>query len=108
MGLSRRAFLAAAVAAAASTGHFPGASASPLASPAGDVVGKITVGYQGWYACIGDGAPINTWWHWSQNGSQPPSPTNNNTIKAWPDMREFTRGYGTAYNNLNNGHPATL
>jgi hypothetical protein len=108
MGLSRRAFLASALAAAASTGYLPTASASPLASPVGDVVGKITVGYQGWYACIGDGAPINTWWHWSQNGGQTPSPTNNNNIKAWPDMREFTKGYKTAYNNLNNGNPATL
>ena len=29
------------------------------ASPHGDVVGKITVGYQGWFACIADGAPVN-------------------------------------------------
>src|ERR1041384_952954 len=29
------------------------------ASPPGDVVGKVTVGYQGWFACVGDGAPIN-------------------------------------------------
>jgi len=36
------------------------------ASPVGDVVGKITVGYQGWFACLGDGAPINGWWHWEQ------------------------------------------
>ncbi|WP_220182974.1 hypothetical protein, partial [Sphaerisporangium album] len=35
-------------------------SAASAASPPGDVVGKITVGYQGWFACIGDGAPINT------------------------------------------------
>src|ERR1041385_5076065 len=46
------------------------------ASQAGDVVGKITVGYQGWFACTGDGSPINSWWHWSQNWSQPPSPAN--------------------------------
>ena len=103
MEFSRRSFIASALAAAAATGSSPG----PSASPAGDVVGKITVGYQGWFACIGDGAPINTWWHWSQNASQPPSPTNNN-IKAWPDMREFSRGYQTAYAKLNNGNPATL
>ncbi len=34
------------------------------ASPPGDVIGKITVGYQGWFACVGDGAPINSWWHY--------------------------------------------
>ncbi|HWG24178.1 MAG TPA: lectin, partial [Actinospica sp.] len=60
-------------------------SSASAASPAGDVVGKITVGYQGWFACIGDGAPINAWWHWSQNESQAPSPSNQN-LKAWPDM----------------------
>ncbi|HEY0175259.1 MAG TPA: hypothetical protein VGC08_02710, partial [Pedobacter sp.] len=37
---------------------------SALASPVGDVVGKITVGYQGWFAATGDGSPINAWWHW--------------------------------------------
>jgi F5/8 type C domain/NedA-like, galactose-binding domain len=78
------------------------------ASPPGDVVGKVTVGYQGWFACIGDGAPINGWWHWSQNWSQPPSPSNNGTLRAWPDMREYTHGYQTAYANLGNGQPATL
>jgi hypothetical protein len=77
------------------------------ASPAGDVVGKISVGYQGWFACIGDGAPINAWWHWSQNQGSAPSPSNN-VIKAWPDMREYARGFQTAYANLNNGQPATL
>ncbi|HEX4722125.1 MAG TPA: discoidin domain-containing protein [Pseudonocardiaceae bacterium] len=81
--------------------------AASAASPAGDVVGKITVGYQGWFAAPGDGAPINAWWHWSQNWGAPPSPSNN-VIKAWPDMREYAKGYQTAYSNLNNGQPATL
>jgi hypothetical protein len=112
MSLSRRAVLATAVtavagsaAASATTILWP--SPASAASPAGDVVGKITVGYQGWFACIGDGAPINGWWHWSQNMSQAPSPGNNN-IKAWPDMREYSKAYQTAYANLNNGQPATL
>ncbi|MFF3441181.1 discoidin domain-containing protein [Streptosporangium sp. NPDC002721] len=82
-------------------------SAAHAASPPGDVVGKITVGYQGWFACKGDAAPINGWWHWSQDMSQSPSPSNN-TIVAWPDMREYTNAYPTAYANLNNGRPATL
>jgi hypothetical protein len=83
------------------------ANAAKAASPPGDVVGKITVGYQGWFACIGDGAPINGWWHWSQNWSQPPSPSNNN-LKAWPDMTSYSNRYQTAYANLGNGQPATL
>jgi hypothetical protein len=77
------------------------------ASPVGDVVGKVTVGYQGWFAAIGDGSPINAWWHWSANAGQPPSPSNT-TIVSWPDMRDFTRGYTTAYANLGNGQPARL
>jgi hypothetical protein len=108
MGVSRRRVLVTAIAgstvAALSTTALGRAFA---ASPAGDVVGKITVGYQGWFACIGDGAPINSWWHYSQNGSQPPSPSNT-TIRCWPDVREYTRSYQTAYQNLGNGQPARL
>src|SRR5713226_6295732 len=51
------------------------------ASPPGDVVGKVAVGYQGWFACVGDGAPINAWWHWAQDASRPPS-TGNTGIKS--------------------------
>ena len=111
MKLSRRSFLLGSAAAVAGSAAASAASSwsSPAlaASPAGDVVGKISVGYQGWFACIGDGAPINAWWHWSQNESQPPSPSNN-VIKAWPDMTEYTKSYQTAYANLNSGAPATL
>lgn len=57
------------------------------ASPPGDVVGKIAVGYQGWFACTGDGAPIGTWWHYT-GGTTPPTPnTLTNNIHCWPDMR---------------------
>jgi hypothetical protein len=111
MQLSRRSFLGAAAAtvAGSAAAAAAGSWSSPAfaASPAGDVVGKISVGYQGWFACIGDGAPIDGWWHWSNNWGQPPSPSNNN-IKAWPDMAEYTKTYQTAYANLNSGAPATL
>jgi hypothetical protein len=113
MAVSRRRFLTSVVpgsvlAAVSATEllALPGNAARAASAP-GDVVGKITVGYQGWFACIGDGAPINGWWHWSQNWSQPPSPSNN-AIKAWPDMRPYSTGYQTAYANLGNGQPATL
>lgn len=107
MRMTRRALIktAAAGSAAAVLGRALPAAA---ASSSGDVVGKITVGYQGWFACAGDGAPIDGWWHWSQNWSQPPSPSNNGTLRAWPDMREYTHKYQTAYANLGNGLPATL
>jgi hypothetical protein len=113
MGVSRRTVITTALAGSAVAAVSgielvrAGAAVTPAASPAGDVVGKITVGYQGWFACIGDGAPINAWWHWSQNWGQAPSPSNN-VIKAWPDMREYARTYQTAYQNFNNGQPATL
>jgi len=81
---------------------------TPLAnSPVGDVVGKVTVGYQGWFAATGDGSPINAWWHWSQNWAQPPSTTNSG-IKSWPDVRDYATTFQTAFANLNNGQPAKL
>ena len=108
MAVSRRTFIGSALAVGALSVHaVSGAAPASAASPVGDVVGKITVGYQGWFACVGDSAPINAWWHWSQNWGQPPSP-GNNVIKAWPDMREYQHTYQTAYANLNNGQPATL
>jgi hypothetical protein len=107
MKLSRRSFIGATAAAVAGSAVASWPSSASAASPAGDVVGKISVGYQGWFACIGDGAPIDGWWHWSQNWSQPPSPSNN-AIKAWPDMTEYTTSYQTAYANLNSGAAATL
>ncbi|MGW2962803.1 discoidin domain-containing protein [Streptomyces sp. NPDC001220] len=111
MGVTRRVFLRAAIASTAvgtvgATGTVLAPTASAASAP-GDVVGKVTVGYQGWFACIGDGAPINGWWHWSQDWGRSPSPTNTN-IKCWPDVREFTKTYQTSYASLGNGQPATL
>jgi hypothetical protein len=108
MGVSRRTVLASALA-GSTVAALSAIDATPAAaaSPPGDVVGKISVGYQGWFACPGDGAPIGGWWHWGTNRTDPPSPSNT-TIESWPDMREFTRGYTTAYANLGNGQPAQL
>src|SRR6266849_5927738 len=72
------------------------------ASPPGGVVGKVTVGYQGWFACVGDGAPIDSWWHYSGTFA-PPTPTSLcNSIHCWSDMRQFSGGYHTAYANFSN------
>lgn len=80
-------------------------STTRLSSP-GDVVGKITVGYQGWFSCLGDGSPMNSWSH-----------TN---LENWPDVRQYTNTYGgmtffqagvqqPAFNgNLGNGQPAKM
>lgn len=107
MPVTRRTLLStvAAGTAAASLPLVP--SAAHAASPPGDVVGKISVGYQGWFACPGDGAPIGGWWHWSRDRFQPPSPANT-TIVSWPDLSDLDRGYPTAYPILGNGQPARL
>jgi len=76
-------------------------------SPVGDVVGKVTVGYQAWFACIGDKSPINGWWHWAPDMSKIPSPSNPGII-SWPDMKEYTNQYATAFANLGNGSKANL
>ncbi|MBD0737856.1 discoidin domain-containing protein [Streptomyces sp. CBMA29] len=111
MGVTRRVFLQAAIAATAAgtlgVAETAAAGSAAAASGPGDVVGKVTVGYQGWFACIGDGAPINGWWHWTQNWGQTPSPSNTG-ISSWPDMREYTHTYQTGYAALGNGQPATL
>lgn len=65
-----------------------------LASPPGDVVGKVTVGYQGWFTAQGDGSPENNWGH--QN------------LECWPDVSEYTTTYQTSFPNLGNGQPARM
>jgi hypothetical protein len=78
------------------------------ASGPGDVVGKVTVGYQGWFGAAGDGSPQNNWWHWSANWNQIFSPSNNGESDSWPDMRAYTKTYQTGFANLGNGQPATV
>jgi PKD repeat protein len=75
-------------------------------SPVGDVVGKVTVGYQGWFAAPGDGSPFGGWWHWTSVGGAPSA--TNTGIKSWPDTREYTTTFQTAYNNAPNGRPGNL
>lgn len=74
---------------------------------AGDVVGKLVVGYQGWFACKNDGAPMNKWNHWS--GSNGPAPGFGNLhFDLYPDVREYTNTYQTGLGNLGNGQPSKL
>lgn len=64
------------------------------ASPNGDVVGKLTVGYQGWFAAPGDGSPINTWMH--------------DNYECWPDCSEYSTTYQTPFSAYPNGQPAKM
>ncbi|SFD99686.1 Ricin-type beta-trefoil lectin domain-like [Chitinophaga sp. CF118] len=69
-------------------------TAAVAGSPVGDVVGKVTVGYQGWFSAPGDGSAVNRWTH--QN------------LDMWPDLREYSVTYQTTSGNLGNGQPAKM
>jgi len=109
MTLSRRTLLGAAVAGTATVAAGVPVAAEAAAgdfSPPGDLIGRVTVGYQGWYGASGDGGTLG-WWHNAGNWGKPPSEANE-TLWAWPDMREYDHKYPTSYPNLGNGDPATL
>ena len=65
-----------------------------VSSPVGDVVGKLTVGYQGWFAAPGDGSSINSWRH--------------DNYECWPDCSEYTATYQTPFSNYPNGQAAKM
>lgn len=64
----------------------------PPAPPPADVVDantldrKIVFGYQGWFACPGDGSPVGGWVHWFRDGVPDEAHA---TIDCWPDVREL-------------------
>jgi len=67
---------------------------------------KLLMGYQGWFACAGDGSPVNAWVHWFRNNT----PTAANlTVEMWPDMSELDADelYVTSVT-YSNGTPAKL
>jgi hypothetical protein len=47
---------------------------------------KLMMGYQGWFACPGDGSALNKWVHWFR--SQTATATNA-TVDFWPDIAEL-------------------
>jgi len=47
---------------------------------------KLLLGYQGWFACPGDGSPVNGWVHWFRRNV--PVATNA-TVDFWPDISEL-------------------
>jgi len=84
---------------------FLGAKSASAFSGPGDIIGKTMVGYQGWFSGLNDGSPIGNWNHYCNSGT--PS-ANNVGIKCWPDMRDYTTSYHTAFANLGNGQPANV
>jgi hypothetical protein len=67
---------------------------------------KLMMGYQGWFACPGDGSEPNAWIHWFRNNS--PAATNL-TVDLWPDTTELDPDelFTTAMT-YSNGAPAQL
>lgn len=72
-----------------------------------DVVGKMSIGYQGWFSTPFEGSPRGSWVHWSINGSNSPRPGNCH-FEVYPDVREYTQLYQTGLANLGNGQPSNL
>ena len=67
---------------------------------------KMLLGYQGWFACPGDGSPVNAWIHWFR--SQTPAATNA-TVDFLPDMSEYDpdERFNTLMT-LSNGTPVSV
>jgi len=76
------------------------------ASDTGDVVGKVIVGYQGWFNAAGDGSPMANWQKWVGDGAAPGP--NNMIVSIYPDTREYPVLFQTGLANLGNGQPAKL
>jgi hypothetical protein len=49
--------------------------------------GKLMFGYQGWFACPGDGSPLQAWEHWFRRGQPASSATL--SVDMWPDVSEL-------------------
>ena len=67
---------------------------------------KLLMGYQGWFACPGDGSPVNRWVHWFRNNN---SVAENATVDLWPDVSELGADelFATSMT-LPNGTPAKV
>jgi len=67
---------------------------------------KLLMGYQGWFACPGDGSPPDRWIHWFRE-NQPAA--GNATVDFWPDISELDADelYPTAMK-LPDGSPARV
>src|SRR6185369_2759057 len=53
---------------------------------AGTMTHKVLMGYQGWFACPGDGSPPDRWVHWFRGDI---SDAANATVDFWPDVSEL-------------------
>lgn len=70
----------------------------------GDVVGRLVVGYQGWFGCGQDlNDPYKRWVHWGNGTAE------GVTFELWPDVREYESTYQWNYDSvLGDGQPSKL
>ncbi|HLP77280.1 MAG TPA: xylosidase/arabinosidase, partial [Candidatus Paceibacterota bacterium] len=47
---------------------------------------KLLMGYQGWFACPGDGSKVDGWVHWFRRNDPVAA---NATVDFWPDISEL-------------------
>ncbi len=64
----------------------PAQSAASPAVDAGTMNHKLLMGYQGWFACPGDGSQVNGWVHWFRRNDPTAA---NATVDFWPDISEL-------------------
>jgi hypothetical protein len=73
----------------------------------------VICGYQGWFACYGDGSPVERWNHWCggdyQSDTPKPSP-GYQSFEVYPDISDYPANalYQTGYAPFDNGKPAKL
>ncbi len=82
-----------------------GAGGAPAGVDPNSIDKKLLYGYQGWFACKGDGSPTDRWVHWFKNGSPDPA---NLTFEMWPDLTEFADSELFPTNLTLAGKPAKL
>ena len=79
-----------------------------------NIVGKVMAGYQTWFACYGDGSPVNSWRHWNSGGeygSNFPDPAAGRvTFEIYPDVTAYPQEqlFQTSLANLGDGRPSQL
>ena len=73
---------------------------------ANTMIGKLLMGYQGWFACPGDGSPSSAWIHWFRTQNPIASDA---TVDFWPDVSELDADelFSTSMT-YPNGSPAKL
>ena len=68
--------------------------------------GKVLLGYQGWFRCLGGGTSGTNWSHWTTSGAPTAASI---SIDMYPDTREFESGEACAVPNMTVGEaPAYL